>query len=218
LQGGKAGKKRMQKGYEKTYDWVKGLLKNCDFFDSAKRLGLTQISEDTLALDFLGRSYQITKEGIELVGQKTIWAVDSEGYEFNLKSVLGYYALSDANVEPVYEYCAMELFSGGVFRESSSWLSGKNFADTFGKDYEKFKKVMNVLGMEYEEGNRDGKYSWKYKILPKIPAKFIVYEGDDEYPSKLQILYDKNVIKIYNFEQLAVLHVSIFQAILSMGK
>ncbi|MFP3040839.1 DUF3786 domain-containing protein [Treponema primitia] len=210
----------MQKGYEKTYNWVKGLLKTCDFSDSSKRLGLKQISENILLVNFLNRTYRITKEGVELIEQETIWTVDSEGYEFDLKSVLGYYVLSGANIEPIYEYCTLGQFSGGVFRESSSFVSmeNKKFTDTFGNDYEKFKKIMNMFSMEYEEGNRDGKYSWNYKILPKISIKLIFYEGDDEYPSKLQILYDKNAIKIYNFEQLAVLHSSIFQAILSMGK
>ena len=36
----------MEKGYEKTYNWVKGLLKNCDFSDSSKRRGLKQIAEN----------------------------------------------------------------------------------------------------------------------------------------------------------------------------
>jgi hypothetical protein len=210
----------MEKGYEKTYNWVKGLLKNCDFSESSKRLGLKQVSENKMLVDFLDRTYQVTKEEIELVEQKTIWNVDSEGYEYDLKSVLGYYVLSKANIEPAYEYSTLGHFSGGVFSESSSWWSMMNrkFSDTFGNNYECLKKVMDIFGMEYEEENKNGKYVWNYKILPKIPIKLIFYEGDDEYPSKLQILYDNNVLKIFNFEQLGVLHVSIFQTILSMGK
>jgi hypothetical protein len=210
----------MEKGYEKTYNWVKGLLKNCDFSDSAKRLGLKQISEKKVLINFFDRTYQITKDDIELVEQKTAWNVDSEGYEYNLKSVLGYYVLSDANIEPSCEYSTLGHFSGGVFRESSSWLSMMNnkFSETFGNNYEKIKEIMEKYGMEYEEGNRDGKYIWNYKILPKIPIKLIFYEGDEEYPSKLQILYDNNALKIFNIEQLSVLHGSIFQLILAMGK
>jgi hypothetical protein len=210
----------MEKGYEKTYNWVKSLLKNCDFSESSKRLGLKQISKDGVLLNFLDRTYQITNEGIELIEEKTIWKPDSEGYEFDLKSVLGYYVLSEANIEPIYEYCTLGQFSGGVFRESSSWLSmlNKNFFDTFGGSCEKLEKTMNMLGMEYEAGNRSGKYIWNCRVLPKVPIKIIFYDGDDEFPSKMQILYDKNVIKIYNFEQLSVLHGSIFRALLFMGK
>ncbi|AEF84093.1 hypothetical protein TREPR_1045 [Treponema primitia ZAS-2] len=210
----------MEKGCVKTYNWVVSLLNNCDFSDSAKRLGLEQISENAVLINFFDRIYKVSKNNIELIDKKTIWTTASEDYEYDLKSVLGYYILSDANIEPLYEYCALGQFSGGVFRESSSVVSmaNKKFADTFGNDYDKFKKIMNMFGIEYEEGNRDGKYSWNYKILPKIPIKLVFYEGDDEFPSKLQILYDKNAIKIYNFEQLAVLHGIITQTILSLGK
>jgi hypothetical protein len=209
----------MQKGYEKTYNWVKSLLKDCDFSDSSKRLGLKQISENKVLITIFDRTYQITKDDIELLEQKTIWNVDSEGYEYNLKSVLGYYVLSKVDVEPVYEYSTLVHFSGGIFRESSSWFSMINnkFSSIFGNSYEKFKEIMDILGMEYEEGSRNGKYVWNYKILPKIPIKLVFYEGDDEYPSKLQILYDNNALKLFNFEQLAVLHGSIFELLFSIG-
>jgi hypothetical protein len=210
----------MQKGYEKTYNWVKSLLETCDFSDSSQRLGLKQISENKILINFFDRTYQITKGDIELLEQKTIWDVDSEDYEYNLKSVLGYYALSKANVDPVYEYSTLGYFSGGVFRDDSSWQSMINnkFSTIFDNNYEKFKEIMDIFGIEYEEGSGNGKYIWDYKILPKIPIKLVFYEGDDEYPSKLQILYDNNVLKIFNFEQLAVLHGSIFGLIFSIGK
>jgi hypothetical protein len=128
--------------------------------------------------------------------------------------------LAEANIEPVYDYCALGQFSGGVFRESSAWLLELNnkFFNIFGNDYKKFSEIMNILGLEYESGNRSGKYIWNCKILPKIPIKIVFYEGDEEYPSKMQILFDKNAIKIYNFEQLSVLYGCIFQTILSIGK
>ncbi|MDR2633379.1 MAG: DUF3786 domain-containing protein [Treponema sp.] len=210
----------MEKGYEKTYQWVKGLLKQCDFSDSAKRLGLKQVAEHTVLLDFFDRTYQITKDAIELIEQKTAWPVDSEEYEYNLKSVLGYYVLSDANIEPAYEYSVLWHFSGGVFRESSSWLSMLNntFSETFGNRYEPFKAIMDTYGMDYEEGSRSGKYIWNYRLLPKLPIKWVFYEGDEEYPSKLQILYDNHALKIFNFEQLSVLHGSIFTLLVALGK
>jgi hypothetical protein len=210
----------MEKGYEKTYNWVKGLLKNRDFSDCAKRLGLEQIAENKILIRFFDRTYQITKEDIELVEQQTAWTVNYEGYEYDLKSVLGYYALSEADIDPAYIYSALGYFSGGVFRENSGWMSmaNKRFVEIFGSSHEKFNKTMQMFEIKHEEGSRAGKYIWNHKVLPKIPIKLIFYEGDDEYPSKLQILYDNNVLKILNFEQLAVLHSCIFQAILAAGK
>jgi hypothetical protein len=208
----------MERGYIKTFNWVKGLLNNCDFSDSSKRLGLEQISENALLINFFDRTYKISKDDIELIAEKTIWTVDSEGYEFDLKSVLGYYALSESNGEPMYEFCTLGQFSSGVFMESYSSHNNNRFMEIFGNDSKKFEKTMKILGVEYEDGNRDGKWTWNYKILPKMPVKFIFYEGDDEFPSKMQILFDKTAIKIYKFEPLAVLNSSIFETILSLGK
>jgi hypothetical protein len=170
----------MEKGYEKTYNWVRSLLKDCDFSDSSRRLGLTLLSENVIPINFLGRTYNITKEGIELIQQKTAWTVDVE-IEFILKSILGYYVLSEANTEPLYDYCSLGNFSNGVFRESSSWLSGLNraFSDTFGNNHEKFKKIIDPFGMVYREENKDGKYVWDYDLFPKMPIKLVFYEGDE---------------------------------------
>jgi hypothetical protein len=170
---------KMERGYVKTFNWVKGLLNNCDFSDSSKRLGLEQISENVILINFFDRTYKISKEDIELIEEKTIWTVDSEGYEYDLKSVLGYYVLSESNVEPMYDFCTLGQFSGGVFMESYSSHNNNRFMEIFGNDSKKFEKTMKILGVEYEDGNRDGKYTWNYKILPKMPIKFIFYEGDD---------------------------------------
>jgi hypothetical protein len=210
---------KMERGYVKTFNWVKNLLNNCDFSDSSKRLGLEQISENAILINFFDRTYKISKEDIELIEEKTIWTVDSEGYEFDLKSVLGYYVLSEANVEPMYDFCTLGQFSDGVFMESYVTHRNNRFTDIFGNDNKKFEKTMKTLGVvEYEDENRDGKYTWNYKILPKMPIKIIFYEGDDEFPSKMQILFDKTAIKIYKFEPLAILSISIFETILSLGK
>jgi hypothetical protein len=101
----------MEKGYIKTYNWVQGLLKTCDFSDSAKRLGLEQIREDAVLVNFFDRTYEISKDDIALIREKIIWTAGYEGYEFDLKSVLGYYVLSEAETEPLNEYCPLEHFS-----------------------------------------------------------------------------------------------------------
>jgi hypothetical protein len=207
----------MEKGYIKTYNWVQGLLKTCDFSDNAKRLGLEQVREDAVLVNFFDRTYEISSEDIALIREKIIWTSDREGYEFDLKSVLGYYVLSEAETESVNEYCPLEHFSGGVFRNGSGSPNNK-FMEIFGHDCKKFGKVMNLINAQHEDGTRNGKYIWHYNLLPKMPVKFIFYEGDDEFPSKLQILLDKTAIKIYKFEPLAVLHGCVFQTLLSIGK
>ncbi|MDR1250392.1 MAG: DUF3786 domain-containing protein [Treponema sp.] len=209
----------MQRGYEKTYDWVVKLLQDCDFEDSAKRLDLRAVSRNEVSVDFLGRTYLVNRQGVSLAEEKIPWSVASEGFDHNLKSVLGYYVLSEANLDPVNDYCVISGFSGGVFREGGEGDVFNNpLGKVYGADYGKFRAVAERLGMEAEESKPDLKYTWRYRMLPKIPIKIVYYEGDDEYPTKLQLLYDKTAILFYKFEPLAVLNGCFIAALAAIGE
>jgi hypothetical protein len=209
----------MERGYIKTYNWVIKLLQDCDFEESSKRMGLRQISQNKASIDFLERTYFITKDAIELAGQKTRWAPKTngyEGYEYDLKSVLGYYLLSEADVDPINDFCTLGYFSGGVFGRNDT-ASGP-LEKVYGKNYEEFREIAEKMDMTLELEKPSGKYVWKYTLLPKVPVKIIYYEGDDEYPTKLQILYDKTAIKIFKFEPLAVLHGCFINGLAAIGE
>lgn len=208
----------MQKGYEKTYDWVVKLLQDCDFEDSARRLDLPLRSRDEVSLDFLGRTYLVNRQGVALAEEKIPWSVDSEGFDLNLKSALAYYVLSEANLDPIGDYCVITSFSGGVFREGDEGdIFNNPLGRVYGADYGKFRGVAELLGMIPEESRPNLKYVWRHSILPKIPIKIVYYEGDDEYPTKLQLLYDKTAILFYKFEPLAVLNGCFISGLAAIG-
>jgi hypothetical protein len=209
----------MERGYIKTYNWVMKLLQSCDFEESSNRMGLRHIAPHKAAVDFLERTYVITKEAIELAEQKIQWAYKTngyEGYEYDLKSVLGYYLLSEADGDPVNDFCTLGYFSGGVFGRNDIF-SGP-LERVYGGNYEKFQETAEKMGMALELEKPSEKYVWNYTVLPKIPVKIIYYEGDDEYPTKLQILYDKTAITILKFEPLAVLHGCFIHGLAAIGE
>ncbi|MDR2601278.1 MAG: DUF3786 domain-containing protein [Spirochaetaceae bacterium] len=209
----------MERGYIKTYNWVMKLLQDCDFEESSKRMGLRLISQNKIVVNFLDRTYFITKDAIELAGQKIKWTVrinDYAGYEYDLKSVLGYYLLSESDADPANDFCPLEHFSRGVFRNNDNFLGP--LERVYGKNYEEFKNAAEKIGMTLEMEKSSGKHSWKYMLLPRMPVKIIYYEGDDEYPTKLQVLYDKSAIKILKFEPLAVLHGCFVKGLAAIGE
>ncbi|GMO25179.1 MAG: hypothetical protein Ta2B_04690 [Termitinemataceae bacterium] len=205
----------MIKGYEKTYDWVVKLLQDCNFTDSTRRLGLRQISPNEVTVEFLGRLYFIDKNGIHLKEEKIVWANKSEGFDFNVKSVLGYYVLSDCETEPVNEFCTLGNFSHGIFEKP---ILDDPLGIFFDKNYQRFCDVAKKTGMIFDESQSAGRFIWQYKLLPKIPVKLIYYEGDDEYPANIQILYDKTAIQFFKFEPLAVLNGCFKEALIAIGK
>lgn len=205
----------MKKGYEQTYDWVITLLKDCDFDASSKRLKLERLGQ-AIAVNFLGRTYRITKDAVELAEETLVWSVKSEGYDYNLKSVLGYYVLSEADLEPENDFCDIGHFSHGIFIRQH-WVKN-TLGEVFGNDYHRFRITAEKLGMVFEGEKSSGQYSWRYTLLPKIPVKIVYYEGDDEFPTKLQILFDKTAIGFYKFEPLAVLYGCFREGLAAVGK
>jgi hypothetical protein len=221
----------MEKGYLLTYRWVQKLLVDCDLVEAARRLGIGRfggvnvginidgaddgiipngaaggaggVAPVTLALDFLGRSYSVTNGAVELESERVVWESASEGIDYNIKSVLGYYVLSEAACEPVGDYCQLSHFSHGVFREG---LFAGKIPRAYGDSHERFGAGVGLLGMDYEGALKDGQYGWRYRLLPKLPVRVVWYDGDEDFPSSVQVLYDKTAIDFFKFEPLAVLH------------
>jgi hypothetical protein len=210
--------KDTEKGHEKTYKWVIGLLKDADFEDTAKRLGLTLISKDELNVDFLGRTYAITRDAITVKAHTINWDTGSCVFELNTKSVLGYYALSEADVEPVNDFCLLSSFSHGIFASGGSGFEKmlSPLSKAYGTDYKAFREAALELGMK-DEGMQGAGKKWHYDLLPKMPVKLIYYEGDEEFPTDIKILYDKTAIQIYKFEPLAVLNACFAQGLAAIN-
>ncbi|MDR2842988.1 MAG: DUF3786 domain-containing protein [Spirochaetaceae bacterium] len=206
-------------GHEQTYNWVCQFFKDLDFAETAKRLGFTLLSDTEMAIDFLGRNYKIDSKGIELYSEKIIWQ-NSDVTGFNIKSILGYYALSKCNVIPGSDFAPLGSFSSGVFSNSSSWNSAaaKSVQDAFKNGYQTFSNVAEKLGMLFKESRGSGKYLWSYTLLPKIPVQIAYYEGDEDFPSNIITLFDKSAISVLNFEQLAVLSSCLTSAMCATGQ
>ena len=135
----------------------------------------------------------------------------AEGFEHNLKSALGYYFLSDFSGEPVNDFCPLTHFSHGVFDNRPSW--DITLEKVYGEDPDKLRRAGEALGFIMEKPG-----TWHYRLLPKMPVKIIHYEGDDEYPTTIQVLFDKTAIQVYKFEPLAVLYMCFRQGLAAMGK
>lgn len=196
----------MGKGHIQTYDWVVKLLKDCDFDGAARRRGFDRTADGALAIDFLGRRYRITRDGID---PPVPADSQDEIFEFNVRSVLGYYALSEGNCEPEMDFYPLNYFSQGIFsgagKDGSDWAT-EPLRKAIGGDYKRFCAAAERLGLVFEETRGEGKYIWSYRLLPKLPIKAAYYEGDDEFPSDIKILYDRTAPLFFKFEPLAALN------------
>ncbi len=186
----------MQGGYDAIYRGLVGRLAECDFRESAQRLGL-EYANGQIRVRFLMREYVITRDGVE--------PLDGQLVNVNNLSVLLYYVLSQGHGEPENLYIPFQSIprlTGGL--NTLTRLMNAPLESYFGEDYQKFRDAALRLGGMEEESGR-GKHVWKLYVLPKIPMKIIFYEADEDFPVDIQIMLDNTAIQFLEFECLAFL-------------
>ena len=184
----------MKGGYDSIYLGLIPKLSECDFQESADRLGLEYI-DGGIQVNFLKREYRITFDGVE--------PLDGQPVNVNNRSVLLYYLLSKGQGDPENSYILFESIPrmiGGLNIQNR--LENTPLERYFGNDYVKFSEAAVKLG-GIEEESQMGKHLWKFNVLPKIPLQIIFYKADDEFPVNIQIMLDKTALQFLEFECLA---------------
>jgi hypothetical protein len=202
----------MSSGYEQIYESLIPKLSECDFSEVAERLGLSAQQDGTLAVDFLGREYEISSRSIN--------PTDGKPVNVNNRSVLAYYTLSQGKGEPEFSYVPISNLVGpGIIFSSTNikWMTAP-LGKLFSGDYAAFSQTMGKLGGVYNGKSKSGGHSWLLKVLPKIPLQIVYYDGDDEFPCEVQIWFDKNASLFMEFECLAFLEGCLVRAMIMTAK
>ncbi|MDR3135281.1 MAG: DUF3786 domain-containing protein [Deltaproteobacteria bacterium] len=182
-------------GYQSIYISVLKLLSTHDLKKSAELLHLQLSPNKSIILNFLDREYEISNNTIDLIGQRVPWTDNStDGFEYNLKSALGYYIMSNFDQEPGHDLCPLSFFSNGRFKNDA--FNFKDLDTIFGNNYPKFAKTVTDIGFQFEGEQSKQQYVWDYLLLPKLPVKIIYFSGDDEFPTKIHFLYDKTAVSV----------------------
>ena len=188
----------MINGYNQIYLGLLPKLSECDFKEIAERLGFKYISSGKIAIDFLGRGYIITPDGVT--------AADGEPTNVNFRNVILYYVLSAGSGEPKYSFVPLHRLTGMIAGSHAitDKIMNAPLIREFDNNIERLKSSVSVLGGVYE-GMIRGSHSWLINVLPKIPVKFIFYETDEEFPADIQIMLDETAPSFMDFECLAFL-------------
>lgn len=201
----------MNSGYEQIYESLTPKLSKCDFLEVAERLGLSLQPDGALSVNFLGREYEISSRGIN--------PTDGKPVNVNNLSILAYYSLSKGVGEPAFSYVPISYLSGAgiTLSTNTKWMTDP-LGKTFSEEYATFSETMCRLGGVFNGKLKSGGYSWLLKALPKILLQIVYYDGDDEFPCEVQILFDKNASRFLEFECLAFLEGCLVRAMIMTAK
>ena len=159
--------------------------------------------DQTFSLRFLGRDYRISWPSFRIA------AKDREGgfpdlTESNQARILMIrYLLEGAALPPGGKYLSFrEVPWGEVYDRQFSGRCVQRLARSWGSRTEEYGRAMRLLGAYRVESSDAG---YEVEIFPDFTIRFLLWEGDEEFPPSAQILFSDNCAAAFHAEDLVVI-------------
>lgn len=137
--------------------------------------------------------YEDGKFTLEILGQKktiTFPTFDDEGWDDKGRILFGRYLLEGKKAGVFTDFATYrELPWGETYNEKFQQRCIMRMAGTYGFRPEVFKRACEGLGAKSLPGSGIG---YEFKFMPGLYIRFILWEGDDEFPAAAQILFSNN--------------------------
>jgi hypothetical protein len=188
----------MTDGYDQIYLDLIPRLAACELAQNAAHLGLTVTAGGQVTVELFGRPYLVSPSGVE--------PADGQPAEVNERSLVAIYAMSPGRGEPGSSFVPVFRLYGGVDGGSFDKMRlHARLLREFGGDYAKFAAAARRLGGVLRPGSPDSGHCWDFRPLPRIPARVVFHEADDEFPADIQVMFDPGALRFLEFECLVVL-------------
>jgi hypothetical protein len=174
---------RLEQRFAQRLEALRAALSNADPARVAQLSGAQQTLDRQLALAFWGRSIRISSPE---------WVAYPEGSDQPLSSfdqALLLYYLTTADGEPLnQEWISFsDLPDGRFYNQAFQGYTGKELALAFREDRAAFEEAAQVLGgARYPLGDA----AYAFQVLPRVPLLVVYWQGDEDFPSSCQILFD----------------------------
>lgn len=150
--------------------------------------------EEYLYVHFLGEPYRICRTTGDMAFQRQGRWLDGNSYE-EVMTLLDLLCDSSPDRHPAYDWKSMEAFGGHVHRrlleEEDPW------AKRFGEDLPGFCQACRSLGGQpLPQG--DGAFA--LEVFDGLLVAVQLWLGDQEFPSRLRILWDANALQYLKYE------------------
>ncbi|GMO31387.1 MAG: DUF3786 domain-containing protein [Termitinemataceae bacterium] len=177
------------------------IYKDLDCKEIAARCNL-QFDEcaKTFSLCLMGIDYSVSYPAFEMRDEKEELVCDSA------TKVLILRFLCEGRRQPSMgrQLSYREIPWGEVYFRNFEGRCIKKVERVFGSDVKKFCKIFDVnknLKAQKMEGKESG---FRFEFLSGLFMSIIIWEGDDEFPSSAQILFDDNFPAAFSAEDIAV--------------
>lgn len=190
------------KGSIKKSDWrqelianLKEEIKNIDFAKVAEGIG-AEARNNHLVIKCLGRVFNISPDGeITTHGYITPW----------IRILLLHYIRTAGKGNLSGKWVSYSELRGGMVKASSFLRDCEEPIKEFLESYfDKTEEILKRLGAE-RRNDFPTKYAWHLYLLPKIPAVILYWPKEEEFESKLKIIFDSTADRFLDAESIIFL-------------
>ena len=183
----------MSDNYEKQVMISRGLFLNYDQDKMIHKFHL-QADETYIYMTLLGREYRIRRSDGAVLTE--------EGECLDFSTTLTIYDVLCCSAEQpmlAHEWSVV----GNLQRLSSSpgtdTFTGK-YAALFSGRAEQLQMACQQIGGRQPAITAGADVCWEFDLFPFLPVQFRFWDGDDEFPPQIKLLWDKNTLDFMHFE------------------
>jgi len=103
--------------------------------------------------------------------------------------LLYYFFTADGTPEAGEWISFAELPDGRFYQQAFQGYTGRELARAFGDDPHSFAQVAQKLGGEWREL---GQMAYEFHWLPRVSLLVVLWQGDEDFPTSCQVLYDRS--------------------------
>ena len=189
-----------QKNYQQAFDLACASLKGMNIEERATRAGAEYLKleeGEASSLSFFSEPHRIHFPQMEFRGSP------SSVVSLAVRTLLLHYLVRADGSPLAGRWVAYQDIPGGLLYAG---VFGKRvtepLAKAFGRSHRSFMEAGLQLG---GKPVHVGDASFILRALPRVPLQFVLWEGDDEFPPKVHLLFDASVDHYLSLEDIVVL-------------
>ena len=189
-----------QKNYQQTFDLACASLKKVDLRERAERAGADYSKGregEEVRIVFFSEPYEIR------FPQTEFHSPSKKAVSLVTRILLLHYLIRADGTPLTGKWVSYKDIPGGLLY---STVFARRVTDPlerkFGNSAKRFREMGFRLGGEPVEV---GEGSFVLSVLPCVPLEFVLWEGDDEFPPKVQLLFDAAIDHYLSLEDVVVL-------------
>lgn len=191
----------MQSNYEKQAGMARELFLKYNQRDIIEKYHLEH-DENYLYLRFIGDRYRIRRE----TGEMEVLDPAADVYEscgdFNVvMSVFDVLCYSEETPGLSGEWCSLHNLQVTMSSPNADVFNQK-YADAFAGHTELLREACRSLGGVPEPLSAGADICCRMELFAFFPIQFRFWDADEEFPAKIQLLWDRNSLKFMHFETL----------------